>query len=338
MKKFTNPFVKKEAKKSTQIIIYGVIALIICFVFLILGGSTDSKAEKEMLNMHELILKKEERAGKMSYLNAASKPYQFAVKEGTTNSYYFVSDGEYLYVVYMGLGDAATLRKEDIAEKPVKIQGVSKEVTKDIKEIAIDVYNEGLEDAEKLTLADYENYFGDIYLDLTSTADSDAGFQYTIGFISGFTGIILIIVGLCQKAIFAHSIKKLDNELIEKLDNEMNDKDAFYYNRARLFLTKNYVINFNGKIKAFKYSDILWMYTFEQRVNGIRASKALKVTTNDGKNHFIASVDAVTKKSSDVFQEIWETIASKNKDMLLGYTKENIKKTKEKVKEIKANR
>lgn len=339
MKRFTNFFVQKEAKKANQLILSAIVAFIICVVFAIWGNSKIEEAKKDMIDMHSLILKKDDRENKMTYLNAASSPYKFAVYEDTSDAYYFVSDGNYLYVVYMGIGDSVRLDKEDIKEKPIKVSGLSRLVTKDIKKIAIDVYNETIEkEEEKLTLADYDNYFGDIYLDLTSSDTSVADLQYMIVFISGFTGIILIIVGVIQRVRFSKSVKKLDESLVIELDNEMNDPESFYYGRARLYLTKNYVINFNGKFRAIKYSDILWMYTFEQRVNGIKSSKAIKILTNDGKTHMIASVDAITKKSNAVFEEIWETIANKNKDMLVGYTQENINAMKEKVKEIKTNR
>lgn len=75
----------------------------------------------------------------------------------------------------------------------------------------------------------------------------------------------------------------MDDIEIENLDREMNAKDAFYYEKAKLYLTEHYIINFSIKFKIVKYDSILWMYQFEQRTNGIKTSQINKSLTNDGR-------------------------------------------------------
>ena len=77
------------------------------------------------------------------------------------------------------------------------------------------------------------------------------------------------------------------------------------------------------------------MYPFEQRVNGIRTTQNIKIFTSEGKTYTIVSIEMVTKKKKEIFDEIWNTIASKNDKMRLGYTSENIKEMNAKAKEIK---
>lgn len=339
MKDFTNFNIKKEAKKTNSVILYGVIAIIISIVFFAWGSVKDEQAEKEMQDMHTIILSDSEKTEKMSYIDVKSEAYQFAIYDDEVESFYFVSDGEYLYVVFMNDSRQYEFKKESIKEKPIRVKGITKTPPLDVKKLAIEWYNESLEeDDEKLTVADYDYYFGEIYLDITDSIPSVAGLQFVVGFFAIIIGFVILIGGFVSKAKFSKSFKKMDYETKMELDKEMNDKDAFYYSGAHLYLTKNYIVNLRGKVGALKYSDIIWMYPYEYRVNGIRAQKHLKVMTSEGKTVAIANLDFVTKKGQDVFNEIWETIIKRNPDIVTGYTSENIKAMKEKQKEIKRNK
>ena len=74
------------------------------------------------------------------------------------------------------------------------------------------------------------------------------------------------------------------------------------------------------------------MYSYEQRTNGIKTSQAIRVMNNEGKTYTIATITAMTKAQKAVYDEIWNTIISKNSNIKLGYTKENIKEMKERFK------
>lgn len=74
----------------------------------------------------------------------------------------------------MSLDDFKRLNTEDIRETPIRIEGITKCTPKDVKQLAIDAYNEGLEDEEKITIADYDSYFGAVYLDMTAIDESVA--------------------------------------------------------------------------------------------------------------------------------------------------------------------
>ena len=120
----------------------------------------------------------------------------------------------------------------------------------------------------------------------------------------------------------------MDEDLIEKLDNEMNDADAFYYEKTHLYLTKNYIINFQGRFKVIEYRDVIWMYAMNYRTNGIKTSQSINIMDVKGKVTSIATINIVTKGKKEIYDEIWNTIASKNTNILLGYTKENAETAK----------
>ena len=173
---------------------------------------------------------------------------------------------------------------------------------------------------------------------MTDSGSSVAGFQYMMFLILFVLGIILTIISISRKVSYSKEIKKLDDYDIDKLDKEMNNENAFYYEKTRTYLTDNYIVNLGLPFSIIRYSNILWMYRFEQRTNVIKTEQSNKVLTNDGVTRNIVRMDVLTKKQKEILDEIWNTIISKNDKMLIGYTKENISKMKEKVKEIKQNR
>ncbi len=338
MKKIKNENVRKEYKKKLRTLIIGIVLIAIAFSFKVIGDKEISKANQNIQDLNTIILSKGEKTDKKASLNIQSKPYKFAVYDNTVNSYYIVSDNKYMYIVYMSPSDYTRFNKNDIKTNPIKAEGITKATTSDIKKLAVEAYNYGLEDSKKITLADFNNYFGEVYLDLTVNDNAVATIQYSIFALGMMFGNIIFLVGLVEVLIFARGIRKLDNTKIEELDGEMAEKEAFYYKRAHLYLTRNYIINFGGTFRVIPYKDILWMYKYEQRTNGIKTAQCLKVLVNTGKTYNIANVDIITKKSRDIFEEIWETIVTKNPKVVVGYTKENIREMRAKVKEIKKNK
>jgi len=336
MKRFTNVNVKKEYKRMIRSVLISILFIIIAFGFKYLESQMVKDANKKMTDLDSVIVSKENKKdNKKVYLDVKSIPYLFAVSNSTVNSYYIVSDGEFLYVAFMSPDDFKTLNTDDIKDKSIRIEGITKYTPKDVKQLAIDAYNEGLDDDKKITIADYDSYFGAVYLDMTAIDESVAMVPLVLFIIFMGIGNILFIVSLIVLIRFTLSVKNLDGTKIDELDNEMNNSNAFYYSKVRLYLTENYIINFKGTFRAIKYSDILWMYPYEVRQNGVRTSKSIKILVNNTKTYIIATIDVYTKKSKAVYDEIWETIVRKNPDMLLGYTSENIKAMNKKVKEIK---
>lgn len=339
MRRVKNENVKKEYRKKVIMVLIGLVLLLCAVGCKIWQQKLIKDAKENIATLNSIIVSKDEdKTGKLAYMNAQTTPYKFAVYDDTTDSYYIVCDDKYMYIVYMSLSDFNSLNNDDIKTNPIRIQGITRATTKDIRELAISAYNNGLDESEQLTMADFNDYFGEVYLDLTSESGAVAGLQLGLFILFLLFGGILFITGMYELLSFRRSLKKLDSMSIEDLDNEMNDKDAFYYSKAHLYLTRNYIINFGGTFKIIPYKDLLWMYRYEQRTNGIKTAQSLKVLTNEGKTYNIANVDLVTKQSKEIFEEIWDTIVKKNDRILLGYTKENIKKMQEKVKEIKKNK
>ena len=120
------------------------------------------------------------------------------------------------------------------------------------------------------------------------------------------------------------------------IDSELNSDSTKYYNKANIVLTNRYLIDFR-KFGYYDYKDIKWVYTHIQRTNGIKSSEQLVIVTTDGKKHFIAAT-AGTKKMKTMYEEIYNTLISKNPDIRVGYTSDNIKLDIEENKQIKQDK
>ena len=327
--KFKNVNIKKEEKRMKKGLIIGIIIMALSFAIFYLGFKKIDDAEKNMEDLHTIIIKNDDKkSDKRSYVTSTKNPYKFAGYKDTTDAYYFVTDGKYLYVAYLSEIYANSITSDN--PQTVKIEGTTKLTPKDVKEIAIDTYNEifELEDAEKLTLADYNNYFGEVYLDTIEASDEE-GFYFAMGVIVFAVGLVLIIVNAIRNISYKNKLKKFTQSDVDKYDKEMEDEESFYYEKSKLYLTPNYIINFGTKFSIINYKDIVWVYPYEHRTNGIKDNQSIIVKDKFGKTTTVASLALITKAKKEEFNEILNTIISKNSNMLVGYTPENISKYKE---------
>lgn len=333
MKKFTNKNVQKEKNLIVRNIIIFFAIIVVAFAFKMWEKQINEKVNSEATDLNTLIMAGEENWDKKAYLNINAIPYQFATADGIDESYYIVTDGEYLYIVYMSNSDFDKLNKEEIEQTPIKVEGITTQIPEEIKQIAIEAYNENMEEEYKIkTDEDFYSYFGNIYLDMSLSENSSAIMAKYIFILLLVIGGIGFICVLYKYVTFDKNVEKMDNDVINSLDEEMNNPDAFYYEKMHMYLTENYIITFSGKMTAINYKDIVWMYVYEQRTNGFKTSKAIKVMTNEGKTYTIAVTPGITKAQKEVYDEVWNTILSKNGNITVGYTKENIKEIKEKYK------
>lgn len=325
MNSFTNINIKNQYKKTIIYFVISIILIILSIVFYAWKCSIIKTSRVQDKSLNDIIInEKNEKDYKRAYINNVSNPVKFAIDKENNNAYYIVNDGKYLYVIYMNEEKYQSIIQ---SKSEVKIEGITKYPTKDVKELAIEKFNDDKDENDKISLVDYDNYFGDVYLDMEESESSIAIFQIFLIVITIIPGIIIFIINLV-KIINFNKIKSKYS--IKELDNEMNDKNSFYYDKANLYLTPNYIINFSGKLFIIKYIDIDWIYPNITKTNGIKTAKSIILITKENKAYNISNLSNLTRKSKEIYDEIWDTIVSKNSDMLVGYTEENIKAYKDK--------
>lgn len=325
MRDFTNEKVSKEYNKFKIMFYVGLLLIVLANVTF--GWYATQKTK----SMNELILDNEQENQK-AHIDANYVSDYFAYYPGNRNKFYFAMDEkDFMYIVRMSPSNYTKINNKITTEETYKMEGVTKKIPSDIKEIALEVYNELLEEDEQITDDDFENYFGAIYLDLESNAVGANEIALMIMVFVDLLGLGFGLYGGISVWRFKRKINKLTFEERQEIDSEMNGKDAFYYPNAHLYLTEHYIVNFASTFDAIAYKDVIWVYKFIQRRNGIKASQSVVVMTKNGKTRTIATLNGLTKKAKDVFDEILETIANKSTNALIGYTSENRKNVKEKI-------
>ena len=166
-----------------------------------------------------------------------------------------------------------------------------------------------------------------ISLLLVSVTDS---LSLITAFIFGIWALIFIIIDIINRVKSYKALKRYDINIIK---NEL--AKATKLDGIETYLTDNFIISNSKTIKITKYSDIEWI--FAVRPGGSPSQKMLSsialeiggtpvfACLNNGKKVPIAVVDNL--KNMDL---IFNMIYLKNKDVLRGYNKENLKKYKKK--------
>ena len=323
MKEFKNKNIEKAYQKVLNLL---YVSLFLFALGCILIGYSILKNEKVEPVFLDDVIVNDPKEDVYSYVDIISEPALFAEYSDSSKKAYFVEDENYLYVVIM---NDSTYNDLVSKEYPVRITGYTQYVTEDLKEVAIDTMNEGIED-EKLTISDYENLFGSIVLDLDMNPLFFNDLLLVIGILLGFIAIIILIVFVWIKILYKRGLKKLSAEEIAKITKEVNDeKNAFFYQKANIYLTEHYLISLTNRFEAIPYKDIIWMYPFVVRQYGFRTSQSIIVVTKDGKKYTALSMNVITKANKEVYQEIYDTILEKNAKILNGFNKENKNKVKE---------
>ena len=142
------------------------------FIVIVFGGlftttiKDINKSMNQKIYMNKVIESNSKKNGKNAYIKITSISTMFA-KENNNKGYYFVSDGNYNYIVLLDKKAAGKILDANLENKPVTISGITRETSDELKKIALEVYNSGYDENEQISIEDYYSYFGDIYLDQT---------------------------------------------------------------------------------------------------------------------------------------------------------------------------
>ena len=208
---------------------------------------------------------------------------------------------------------------------------LTKKIETDIKELAIDAYNEEM-GSEYLNKENFKEYVGLIYLDLEEDIN-DSTLYYIGAFISFLVFLVLIIIYLTVYLKNRKTFKKYSKEELEKIGMEMYQvKENNPYQKMNFYLLKDYVVDTSNGIIVLKYEDIIWAYPYEYRYNGLVVNKNIKVYDKENKVYDIANTKYFDKNKEEILQEILKKLKEKNEGIILGFNKENKKIVKEKVK------
>ena len=317
--------IKKYLKVDNKIIYFSVF-LVFLSITLFYGASVLDNMSKTSDNYSELVMLGKDRENNYVHLEINYLPYHIVKQEGnnvTLNYYIAVDKDNYMYLVRLTDKTYQTIEKlfdENPDNFSYYLEGYIFKTTQDLKNITIEVYND-LAEQKLINSENFSDYFGKTYLDETTMPTLNSSvFLIT-------AGILLDIISLTLIFMYMYLVlenKKLINSIgIEKIEKELKSKRAIYFNNLKLYLTNNYIITKHYRLKVISYEDLIWIYNEKDHYNGILTNYSLIGYLKNKKKIIITT----TYDENDLIK-IMKKIEKKNKDVLVGYSKENIKKFK----------
>ncbi len=322
MKKIKSDILRKELKKINKPLYLFFLFLVLGLILIILGIYEVKQNEDKYIYLNNVIENQNNEENVYAYLTITNPPYSFAKYEDEDNqAFYIVFDSRYFYIAYI-----SNTLYEDLQnvseENPITIYGLTASVPDEVKEIAIEVYNEGLDEENQITIDDFNNYFGEVYLNNTSLKKLNSSF-YVISIIPFTISLVFFCLFITKKIKTTKTLNTLNAEELEKLDSEITSEKTKYYPKSHLILTDNFLISLNHGLIILKYSDLIWIYEHHFKQYGITTSKHIYIMDTKGKRFNIMTCDILNKQTKETIKEIIAIITTKNNQILIGQNKQN---------------
>ena len=321
--------IDKIFKPSKKMLITSLVLILIAIALVIIPTYIESANKPEAKSLHDLIYNYQDNEGEYAKIDLAFEPYGFAIEDERLQYYFAMDKDGYMYIVRLTdetYNELVKLQEEKQDEFSYELKGYIYTMPEELKEIAIESYNE-ISEEKILTEENLEEYVGSVYLDETITP----GMEYTtvMFVIAGIISFIAIIIFI-MFVIYMIRIRKTDKEKIELAKEELGKTTSKAYTKQNIYLTDKYIIsNYNG-LYILEYEEILWIYTLINYYRGIATGKTLIVATDNKKK---ISLGHTSNANDQTLEEIITKINEKNPDIKLGYTDENRKYFKDLKKE-----
>ncbi len=316
---------KKIFKTNSKYLLTVVILFVVSIVMFAM--STPVEEEESPKDYNDLIVDKQDQEGSYATVTIDSVPILFATND--YENYYIVMDtNNYMYLSRLTDDTYNKLEKEYSTNKSINytLTGYLYNAPEELQKLAMDIYNEEMGE-EIITKYNYHTYFGSTYLDETNNPNANDTLL-AIGFILIIVSIIIFIVYLVNVIKTKKTYKKYSKE---ELTTILQESTTIAYPKAKIYLTSKYIISTSSGITVTKYEDLVWMYIQRRTYNFINIGTNLLGRTNNNK---VVNL-AVTYRNNYLLEEIISEIEKHNKNILIGYTKENSKAYRETVKNKK---
>lgn len=345
----------KKGKKTAKWIIWGYV---IC-IFAIIGAAFWISYRVENETPEPIDFTTDGAVGmateQYAYFNVQGLSDEVAIYGDVENEYssendrYYIAFNEgYMYILDLDFDTIDLLKpwqdytfsteENHVKPEPVTVYGMTESMPSELKTMVLDYYNEGISEEYQISEDEFELYFGSVLLNVRREP-VDTSWQVLIMFAAGCAIFIIAIVHIAM-SVEKNRVKKYlkKNEYEEDLARQLDDFVEEKHYKDRVILTKDFFVDLKyGALRAFKYSDVKWIYIHNIKTYGITASSNLIVYLKDGKT----KIDCVEIKGAptEEFMGILNRISEKAPaDCLKGYTPENAKAFKQYKKELKNNR
>lgn len=249
-------------------------------------------------------------------IDITSLPIAFETIAKGENETFYIADNK--YILKLNKNQYKKIEEEyekSNADFKYHIVGRTYPIFDNLEKASQNVYNDNKRE-ELITSSNYEEYFGQAYIDGTENMGMIVGGVFSI------LGCVMAVVVLICIIEYIHTIIKLNRAIKEygeeKLEAQLNDSETLSYQKVGAYLAKQYLISNSVDFKVISYDNIFWMYLLNKRMNFISIGIFIMVATKDGKCQPV-----VCDRNKKMLEEIMIEICEKNPAIRLGYTKEN---------------
>lgn len=273
----------------------------------------------------------EEISGENQYVNCevdaiTESIANYSKDDNIIDEYYLATDGSRVYILNLSKAQYSLLCNElqNQSGEGVTINGLTKNIQSDLKQIAIDIYNDAYE-TDTLTSENFGEYFVPYLINAKYNPNGSATILKGIGYIFGF---LTISFGIYYIFIIVKSRKNIDkfskDNNLEELIKQLSSSSKVEYEKSKIIFLNDYIISYASVIRIINYKDIIWIYPYDFRVYGMVTTKRIMIVTKDKKQYVIANTSTFGKKGKNNHEKCMNEIIKRRPNALIGYTVENI--------------
>jgi hypothetical protein len=327
--------IEKYVKPSPILNIIAIV-LVVAALFMVVAGIVSAGNAKDAAGEPELFHPFDSPVDSYAYIDVVSISNWLYKIDGAV--YYVVTDAEgYNYTARVP--DSA-FNKMDAqydyymsedpnakAPAPYRLAGTALIANKDLKDT--------ISECVGIKASEYEDYFGELYLNAALTPGDDALSGWLVGaLMCGIFGVIFFVCTIPASITFNNCVKALEEaNLLDRAAAELESGEFEKIGNDCGRLSRSFLYCKNTGFVA-PYSDIQWVYRRNVKQYFLITVNVNLIVSTLKMDQRIA-LNFSGKNRDEEFNKIFMTIAQNNPDVLIGFTGENQRAYKNRVKAAK---
>lgn len=305
--------IEKYIGANMAAMIIGMLLLIVGIVCIILGILAGRKAAADV--EAEMFYPVDTETGVYAYVDVVGLT-DWVYRDGDQYYYTLMDEEGYLYAAKISSSDVRAMSAqrtywddEDAAmPQPHHLMGIVRSVGTPLKDAFCEAW--------EMTPEEFDDYFGNRFLDATVTPGGEASSLYYVAAI--FTILFGVLFLFIQLPLYHRTGKTIaaleENGLLDRVADQMDE--GYVIGRNYGLLTRDFLIGRKSGV-VVPTADILWAYQRNQRRNFIPVASQLMVSTRTQRD--IAAVRMNYSKHGEL-TDVMDQLSQRNPDIILGFS------------------
>ena len=336
-----NDYQFKNSRASKMFIAPYVIKLL-AYLFLIITVTSllsfllkTSTAVNKKMPYKDFLLSDEQGVNKVVSLSVDKGSVPATIKEDGKDRYVFVKVGKEYFLVKITKKQLEKLTKKLAdAKENVVITGYTRKINDDLATRMAPYIADKIpgSDAVPTTVRGITGQYYTVYQKdnffLMLVTIGKKGLKKFIIFL-----IITIALFILSKKLKKGAIRYAANSTVNHsaLDFEMNAVESLWFDTLKVYATKNYLIGFGPVMHVIKYSNLVWIYDYQQELFKQPAFHQVKIMDVKGKRMNLSTCTFGNGRNGRItleMRQLEETIKKHVSDVEFGYSLESREKMK----------